>query len=132
MVYTFSDKKTSNSNKETQIIFDMVSENKKRLNKELQKPIIRKFEKPKVHSSFIDNIWGVNLAGHFNKEFFFFCDYPITITDAFLKILSKSGFKASKKLIDRGNDFHNRTMKSRLEKRMIWKFIQPIFMKIPL
>ena len=27
------------------------------LTKELQKPIIRKFEKQKVHSSFIDNIW---------------------------------------------------------------------------
>ena len=35
-------------------------------NKELaqksHKPIIRKFEKQKGHSSFIDNIWGVDLA----------------------------------------------------------------------
>ena len=29
---------------------------------ELHKPIIRKFEKRKVHSSFIDNIWGADLA----------------------------------------------------------------------
>ena len=29
---------------------------------ELRKPIIRKFEKEKVHSSFIDNIWGATLA----------------------------------------------------------------------
>ena len=30
---------------------------------ELQKPIIRKFEKIKVLSTFIDNIWGADLAG---------------------------------------------------------------------
>ena len=34
----------------------------KELAKELQKPIIRKFEKRKVHASFIFNIWGADLA----------------------------------------------------------------------
>ena len=34
----------------------------KELAKELQKPIIRTFEKRKVHSSFIFNIWGADLA----------------------------------------------------------------------
>ena len=29
---------------------------------ELQKPIIRKYKKRKAHSSFIDNIWGTDLA----------------------------------------------------------------------
>ena len=29
---------------------------------ELHKPIIRKFKKRKVHSPFIDNIWGADLA----------------------------------------------------------------------
>ena len=29
---------------------------------ELQKPIIRKCKKRKVHSTFIDNIWGADLA----------------------------------------------------------------------
>ena len=29
---------------------------------ELRKPIIRKFKKRKVYSSFIDNIWGADLA----------------------------------------------------------------------
>ena len=29
---------------------------------ELHKPIIRKFEGKKVHSPFIDNIWGIDLA----------------------------------------------------------------------
>ena len=38
----------------------------------LHKPIIRKFEKPKVHSSVIDNIWGTDfvdmqLISKFNK-----------------------------------------------------------------
>ena len=31
-------------------------------NKELHKPIIRKFKERKVHSSFIDNIWDADLA----------------------------------------------------------------------
>ena len=34
----------------------------KELAKELHKPIIRIYEKWKVHLSFIDNIWGVDLA----------------------------------------------------------------------
>ena len=29
---------------------------------ELHKPMIKKFEKRKVHSAFIDNIWGTDLA----------------------------------------------------------------------
>ena len=32
------------------------------LSGELHKPIIRKFEKGKVHLSFIGNIWGADLA----------------------------------------------------------------------
>ena len=31
-------------------------------NKQLDKPIIRKLEKRKVHSTFIDKIWGVDLG----------------------------------------------------------------------
>ena len=34
----------------------------KALAEELNKPIIRKFKKQKVYSSFIDNIWGTGLA----------------------------------------------------------------------
>ena len=34
----------------------------KELAEELHKPIIRKFKKRKIHSSFIDNIWGADLA----------------------------------------------------------------------
>ena len=49
------------------------------LAEELHKPIIRKFEKRKVYSSFRDNIWGADLAdmqllNKFNKGFrFLFC-----------------------------------------------------------
>ena len=35
---------------------------KKNSAEELYKPIIRKFNKRKVHSPLIDNIWGANLA----------------------------------------------------------------------
>ena len=43
------------------------------LSEELHKPIIRTFNKRKVHSSFIDNIWGADigdmqLLSKFNKE----------------------------------------------------------------
>ena len=34
----------------------------KELAKEVDKPMIRKLNKGKVHSPFIDNIWGVDLA----------------------------------------------------------------------
>ena len=35
---------------------------KQQLAEELHKLIVKKFEKRKVHSSFIDNIWGADLA----------------------------------------------------------------------
>ena len=56
----------------------MIWENEKMSNQELaeelNKPIIRKFEKWKVYSSFIDNIWDVDLAdmqliSNFNEGF---------------------------------------------------------------
>ena len=55
MIYKFFDKKSEGSgivnNKENIQLAD-----------ELHKPIIRKFEKRKVYSSFRDNIWGADLA----------------------------------------------------------------------
>ena len=39
-----------------------VSDRTQELAEELQKPIIRKLEKRKVYSPFIDNIYGVDLA----------------------------------------------------------------------
>ena len=78
----------------------------------MHKPIVRKFEERKVHSSFIDNIWGTNLVhlqliSKFNKGFRFclcvidfYSKYAsviplkdkkeITITNAVQKFLNES------------------------------------------
>ena len=56
MVYKFFDKKTSGSGIENYNISN------KELAEDLHKPIITKFNKRKVHSPFIDNIWGAGLA----------------------------------------------------------------------
>ena len=54
MVYKFFNKKTSGSG--------IKNISNKELAEELNKPIIRKFNKRKVQSPFIDNIWGSDLA----------------------------------------------------------------------
>ena len=55
MVYNFFDAKSSGSS--------IISEANYQLADEVHKPIIRKFKKAKVYSSFRDNICGVDLAG---------------------------------------------------------------------
>ena len=131
----FFHKRTSNTNKGTGIN----SENKE-LAKKLHKPIIRKFEKRKVHSSFIDNIWGTDLAdkqlSKFNKEVCFslcaidiYSKYAwvvplrgkngVTITNTFQKILDESGCKPNKIWVDKGSEFDNRFMKSWFEDKGI-------------
>ena len=52
----FSIKKNSGGTFKNEVISN------KELAEELHKPIIRKFEKRKVHSSFTDNIWDADLA----------------------------------------------------------------------
>ena len=52
MVYKFFDKKSKGSG--------ITNESYYQLANELHKPIIKKFRKRKVYSSFKDNIWGVN------------------------------------------------------------------------
>ena len=106
----------------------------KKLAEKLHKPIIRKFQKRKVHLSFIDNIWGADVAdmqriNKFNKGIRFllrvidiFSKYAwiiplkdkicITITNAFQKILGESNRKPNKIKIDKGSEFCNRSMKS--------------------
>ena len=56
MVYNFFDKKTSGGANKNEIMSN------KDLAEKLQKPIIRKFKKIKVYSSFVDNIWGADLV----------------------------------------------------------------------
>ena len=94
MVYRSFDKKTSgsgikNENISNKRALDLsgvahvakvsdrnISDRKRELAEELQKPIIRKFNKRKIQSRFIDNIWGADLAdiqliSKFNKRFRF-------------------------------------------------------------
>ena len=56
MAYEFFDKKTAGG-----AIKNEITSNKE-LAEELHKPIIRKFKKRKLYSSFIDNIWSADLA----------------------------------------------------------------------
>ena len=56
----FFDKKSALHNKSSGS--GIVNEPNYQLANELHKPIIRKFKKRKVYSSFRDNIWGVDLA----------------------------------------------------------------------
>ena len=101
----------------------------KELANELHKPIIRKFEKRKVRSPFIDNIWGADLAvmqliSQFNKGFAFllcvvdiYSKYAwvvllkekqgITITNAFQRILVESNRKPNKIWVSKGSKFYN-------------------------
>ena len=70
MAYKFFDKKTSGGTLKNKNISNQ------ELAEELHKPIIRKFQKRKVHLPFIDNIWSailpdMQLIGKFNKGFRF-------------------------------------------------------------
>ena len=78
MVYKFFDKKSQVSGRTLSSALQLANNNKEniQLADELHKPIIRKFKKRKVYSSFRDNIWGVDLAdiqllNKFNKGFRF-------------------------------------------------------------
>ena len=112
----------------------------KELSEELHKPIIKKFQKRKVHSSFIDNIWDADfidmqLISKINKEFrFLLCIIDIyskytwvipskykrgiTITNAFQKVLDESKRKPNKIWVNKDSKFSNRSIKLRLEKKM--------------
>ena len=132
MVYKFFDKRFSGSGIKNENISN------KELAEELHKPNIRKFNNRKVHSRFIDNIWGADLAhmqliNRINKDFWFlfwvidiYNKYDwviplkdkkgITITNAFQKILDESNRKPNKIWVDKASEFYNKSMKSRLEK----------------
>ena len=65
MVYKFFDKKSSGSGIDAEPNYQLATE--------LVRQIIRKFKRGKVYSSFIDNIWGADLAdmqslSKYNKE----------------------------------------------------------------
>ena len=133
MVYEFFDKKSAAAiHKEPGISSDVVFENQQ-LAEQLQKSIIRKFEKRKVYLSFKDNIWGADLGdmhliSRSNKGFrFLLCVIDIyskyawvvplkdrkgiTITNAIQKIIDESYSKPNKIWVDKGSEFYNRSMK---------------------
>ena len=135
MVYNFFDKKTSGGGIKNEIISNT------ELAEELHKPLIKKFKKRKVHSTFIDNIWVAGVAelqliSKFNKGFrFLLCVIDIyskyarviplkdkkgiTITNASQKMLDELKRKPNKMWVDKGSEFYNTSMNSWLEKNDI-------------
>ena len=127
MVYKFFDKKSSGSG--------ITNEPNYQLANELHKPIIKKFKKRKVYSSFRDNIWGVDLAdmqslSKYNKGIKYllcaidlFSKYAwvvplkdkrgISIVNAFQKIISKR--KPNKVWVEPGGEIYNKLFKMLLK-----------------
>ena len=130
MIYKFFDKKSQGSG--------LANNNENiQLANELHKPVIKKFNKRKVYSSFKDNIWGVDLAdmqllSKFNNGFRFllsvidiFSKYAwviplkdkkgISIVNVFQIILKESNRKPNKIWVDKGSEFYNNSFKKWLK-----------------
>ena len=126
MIYKFFDKKSKGSGIKNEI------KEKQQLANELHEPIIRKFKKRKVYSSFKDNIWGVDLAdmqliSKQNKRIRYLlcvidlCSkyiYPlkdkkeVSIVNGFQSILDSSKRKPNKIWVDQGSKFYNNVLKN--------------------
>ena len=128
MVYKFFDKKFSGRGITNEPNYQLVDE--------LHKPVIRKFKKRKVYSSFWDNIWGVVLAdmqslSKYDKgikyllcaiDLFSKCAWVIPLKDkkgtsivnGFEKIISE-GRKPNKIGADQGSEFCNESFKDFLK-----------------
>ena len=128
MVYKFFDKKSSGSG--------ITNEPNYQLTNELHKPIIKKFNKRKVYSSFRDDIWGVELAdmqllNKYNKGIKYLlsavlifskyaCFVPlkdkngVCINNAFQKIIPE-GRQPNKRWVDQGSEFYNNSFKNFLK-----------------
>ena len=129
MVYKYFDKKSSGSG--------IINEPNYQLANELHRPIIIKFKKRKVYSSFRDNIWGVDLTdmqslSKYDKGIKYllcivdlFSKYawviPIkykkgtSIVNAFKKISSDSNRKPNKIWVGLGSEFYNKSFKEFLK-----------------
>ena len=138
MVYKFFDKKSQGSGRPLSSASQLVTNKEKiQLADELHKPIIRKFKKRKVHSSFRDNIWGVGLAdmqlsSKCNKGFRIllcvidiFSKYAwvvplkdkkgVSIFNAFQKLLKESNRKPNIIWVGKGCEFYNNSFKKWLQ-----------------
>ena len=134
MVYNFFDSKVASPDKKSvgsgvKRVNTKIAPQNEQLAEELHKPIIRKFKKRKVYSTFKDNIWGVDLAdmqllSKYNKGIRFllcvidiFSKYAwvvplkdkkgISIVKAFQSILKQSNRKPNKIWVDKGSEFYN-------------------------
>ena len=134
MIYKLFDKK-SKGNGVKHVNTKLTPQNQQ-LDEELHKPIIRKFEKRKVHAAFKDNIWGADLTdmqllNKCNKGIRFllcvidiFSKYAwivplkdkkgISIVKAFQIILKQKNRKPNKIWIDKGYEFYNAFFKKSL------------------
>ena len=136
MVYKFFDKKSKGSGLKHVNI--KVTPQSQQLAEELHKPIIRKFEKRKVHAAFKDKIWGADLAdmqllSKCNKGIRFllcvidiFSKYAwvvslkdkkgISIVKAFQIILKQSNSRKPNKIwVEKGSEFYNASFKKWLQ-----------------
>ena len=135
MVYKFLDKKSAGSG--ANHVNTKITPQNQQLAEEAHKPIIRKFEKRKVHAAFKDNIWGVDLAdmqllSKYNKGIRFllcvidiFSKYAwvvplkdkkgISIVKAFQSILEQSNRKPNEIWVDKGSEFYNAYFKKLLQ-----------------
>ena len=134
MVYKFFDSKVASPDKKSvgsggKRTNTKITPQNEQLGEERLKPIIRKFKKRKVYSTFKDNIWGVDLAdmqllSKYNKGIRFllcvidiFSKYAwvvplkdkngISIVKAFRSILKQSNRKPNKIWVDKGSEFYN-------------------------
>ena len=128
MVYKFFDKKSKECGVK-QVNIKLTPQNQQ-LAEELHKPIIRKFEKRKVHAAFKDNIWDADLAdmqllSRYNKGIRFllgvieiFSKYAwvvplkdkkgISIVKAFQNVLKQSNNRKPNKIwVAKGYEFYN-------------------------
>ena len=137
MVYIFFEKKSKGSG--TKHANTKLRPQNQQLAEELHKPIIKKFEKRKVHAAFKDNIWDADLAdmqllSRYNKGIRFvlcvigiFSKYAwvvplkdkkgISIVKAFQSILKQTNRKRkpNKIWVDKGSEFYNASFKKWLQ-----------------
>ena len=134
MVYKFFDSKVASPDKKSvgsgaKHVDTKITSQNEQLADELHQPIIRKFEKRKVYSTFKDNIWGADLAdmqllSKYNKRIRFllcviniFSKYAwvvslkdkkgISVVQSFQSILKQSNRKPNKIWVDKGPEFYN-------------------------
>ena len=143
MVYKFLDSKDTSPDKKSEgsgakhVNNTKLAPQNQKLAEELHKPIIKKFEKRKVHAAFKDNIWSADLAdmqllSRYNKGIRFllcvidiFSKYAwvvplkdkkgVSIVTAFQSILKQSNRKPNKIWVDKGSEFYNASFKKWLQ-----------------